>query len=212
MSAALDIERRLRDALAQTHEREPRPLANLDLPLGADKWLTPSFMSKLRPAAVLAPVFRRDDHYSVLLTRRAEHLSSHKGQISFPGGRRDEGDVSAAAAALREAQEEVGLDPSRVEVLGYLDDYPVISLYRVTPVVGLIEGAFEPIANPGEVAEVFELPLEIALDPKAYVRKTLSREGLIVPFHEINWRGYRVWGATAGMLWDLCRRVNALER
>lgn len=212
MSAASHIERRLRDALAQTHDREPRPLANLDLPLGADKWLTPSFMSKLRPAAVLAPVFRRDDHYSVLLTRRAEHLSSHKGQISFPGGRRDEGDVSAAAAALREAQEEVGLDPSRVEVLGYLDDYPVISLYRVTPVVGLIEGAFQPIANPGEVAEVFELPLEIALDPQAYVRKTLSREGLIVPFHEINWRGYRVWGATAGMLWDLCRRVNALER
>lgn len=212
MSAGRLIETRLREALAQTHDRQPRPLADLDLPPGADKWMPPGFAEKLRPAAVLAPVFRRRDQYSVLLTRRAEHLSSHQGQISFPGGRRDEGDASAAANALREAQEEVGLDPQRVEVLGYLDDYPTISLYRITPVVGLIDGTFEPAIDPGEVAEAFEVPLEIALDPGSYERKTISREGVVVPFLELNWGGYRVWGATAGMLWDLCRRVNGLVR
>jgi 8-oxo-dGTP pyrophosphatase MutT (NUDIX family) len=204
------IERRLREALSGTDDRAPRPVMNLDLPLGADRWLA-NFMKGLRPAAVLAPVLRRGDDYSVVLTRRAEHLSSHKGQISFPGGRRDDTDVSAAANALREAQEEVGLDPGRVEVLGYLDDYPVISRYLVTPVVGLVDGDFTPRPDPSEVAEVFELPLEIALDPGAYERKTLTREGLLVPFYEINWRGYRVWGATAGMLWNLCERVNRAD-
>jgi 8-oxo-dGTP pyrophosphatase MutT (NUDIX family) len=204
------IERRLREALSGTDDRAPRPVMNLDLPLGADRWLA-NFMKGLRPAAVLAPVLRRGDDYSVVLTRRAEHLSSHKGQISFPGGRRDDTDVSAAANALREAQEEVGLDPGRVEMLGYLDDYPVISRYLVTPVVGLVDGDFTPRPDPSEVAEVFELPLEIALDPGAYERKTLTREGLLVPFYEINWRGYRVWGATAGMLWNLCERVNRAD-
>lgn len=202
------IEQRLRDALSATHDRAPRPVASLDLPMGADKWLAPTFMKSLRPAAVLAPVVRRGDAYTMMLTRRAEHLSSHKGQISFPGGRRDDTDISAAANALREAQEEVGLDPGRVEVLGYLDDYPTISRYMVTPVVGLIDGDFDWQPDPSEVAEVFEVPLELALDPAAYQRRTLSRDGLVVPYYELNWRHYRVWGATAGMLWDLCAKVN----
>src|SRR3569832_201768 len=123
------IEQRLREALSGTDDRAPRPVAYLDLPMGADKWLAPPFMKSLRAAAVLAPVVRRGETYTLMLTRRAEHLSSHKGQISFPGGRRDDTDVSAAANALREAQEEVGLDPARVEVIGYLDDYPTISRY-----------------------------------------------------------------------------------
>ena len=202
------IEQRLREALSGTDDRPPRPVAELDLPLGADRWLTPAFMRALRPAAVLAAVFRRGDAYSMMLTRRAEHLSSHKGQISFPGGRRDDTDVSAAANALREAQEEVGLDPARVEVLGYLDDYPTISRYMVTPVVGLIDGDFTAQPDPSEVAEVFELPLDVVLDPASYQRKKLSREGLVVPYYELMWRDYRVWGATAGMLWDLCDRVK----
>ena len=206
------IEQRLRRALADTHENEPRPLAELELPFGGDRWLTPTFMSSLRRAAVLAPVVRRQQGYSMLLTRRSEAMNSHKGQISFPGGRRDEIDTSAAANALREAQEEVGLDPSQVDVLGYLNDYPTISRYRVTPVVGLIDGGFTAVAAPAEVAEVFEIPMEIVLDPRAYQRKSLSREGLILPFYELNWGGYRVWGATAGMLRDLCKRVHDNER
>ena len=205
------IEQRLRRALADTHEQEPRPLAELELPFGGDRWLTPTFMNSLRRAAVLAPVVRRQQGYSMLLTRRSEAMNSHKGQISFPGGRRDEIDISAAANALREAQEEVGLDPSQVDVLGYLNDYPTISRYRVTPVVGLIDSDFTPVAAPAEVAEVFEIPMDIVLDPRAYRRKSLSREGLILPFYELNWGGYRVWGATAGMLKDLCKRVHDSE-
>ncbi|MGQ0622083.1 MAG: CoA pyrophosphatase [Panacagrimonas sp.] len=204
------IEQRLRQALAATHDRAPRPMARLELPLAADRWLTRTLINSLRPAAVLAPILRRPQGLSLLLTRRAEHLSSHQGQISFPGGRRDPEDASAAANALREAQEEVGLDPARVEVLGYLDDYPTISRYLVTPVIGLVDGPVEWVADPGEVAEVFEVPLEVLLDPRSYRRKSLSRDGLVVPYYEVHWSGYRIWGATAGMLWDLCGKVNAL--
>lgn len=205
------IEQRLRGALLGTHEDAPRPLAHLDLPLDADRWLTPALMKQLRPAAVLAAVFRRDDRYSVMLTRRAQTLSSHRGQIAFPGGRRDDTDPSAAANALREAQEEVGLDPARVEVIGYLDDYPTISRYLVTPVVGLVDGPFTPAPDPSEVAEVFELPLQVVVDPASYERKSLSRGGLVVPYYELNWGDYRVWGVTAGILFDLCNRVNRHE-
>lgn len=201
----------MRHALADTHERAPRPLANLELPFGGDRWLTPTFMKALRPAAVLAPVVIEGAEASVLLTRRADHLRSHQGQISFPGGGRDLGDASASANALREAQEEVGLDPARVEVIGYLDDYPTISRYLVTPVVGVVQGAVNAVADPSEVAEVFRVPLELVLDPRAYTRKSLSRDGLVFPYYEINWNGYRIWGATAGMLRDLCRKVTPDE-
>ena len=203
------LEQRLREALAQTHDREPRPIASLELPLAADRWFTANIVNQLRPAAVLAPILRREQGLSMLLTRRAEHLSSHQGQISFPGGRRDPEDGSARANALREAQEEVGLDPASVEVLGYLDDYPTISRYLVTPVVGLVQGPVAPLADPGEVAEVFEVPMSVLLDPRAYRRRSLSRDGFVVPYYEVNWAGYRIWGATAGMLWDLCNKVNA---
>lgn len=199
---------RLRLALARTHDREPRPLANLELPLGGEGWLTPAFMQSLRPAAVLAPVVLDGGVASVLLTRRAEHLRSHQGQISFPGGRRDDVDTSAAANALREAQEEVGLDPACVEIIGYLDDYPTVSGYRVTPVVGLVLGPLSTVADPSEVAEIFQVPLEIVLDPRAYLRRSLSRDGFVVPYYELNWGGYRIWGATAGILRDLCLRVT----
>lgn len=201
------IELRLRRALDGTHEREPRSFISLELPLGADKWFTPAFTRTLKPAAVLMPVIRHADRLSMLLTRRAEHLRSHQGQISFPGGRRDPGDPSAAHNALREAQEEVGLDPARVEVLGYLDDYPTITRYRVTPVLGLVRGPVEPVLDPGEVAEVFEVPMDLVLDPSAYQRKSLSRDGLVVPYYELRWQRHRIWGATAGMLWELCSRV-----
>lgn len=186
-------------------------MARLELPLAADRWFTANIVSQLRPAAVLAPIVRRDEGMFLLLTRRADHLSSHQGQISFPGGRRDPEDISAAANALREAREEVGLDPAQVEVLGYLDDYPTISRYLVTPVVGLVHGPVELVSDPGEVAEVFEVPASVLLDPQAYRRKTLSRDGLVVPYYEVNWEGYRIWGATAGMLWDLCQKVNTLD-
>ena len=98
--------------------------------------------------------------------------------------------------------------PESVEIVGYLDDYPTITRYLVTPVVGIVSGS--PLLTPHarEVAEVFEVPLEIVLDPKCYEHKAFSRNGVKVPFHELNYRGYRIWGATAGMLWNLVQKVT----
>ncbi|HEY1076237.1 MAG TPA: CoA pyrophosphatase [Fontimonas sp.] len=203
-----DLEARLRGALAGTSLQTPRPMCALELPFKMEKLLTPKMLQGLRPAAVLAPVIRRRDSLNLLLTVRAEHLRSHKGQISFPGGGRDPGDVDATSTALREAQEEIGLDPMQVEVVGFLDDYPTLTKYMVTPVVGILDGAPALTVDANEVAEAFEVPLGFVLDPASYEKKILSREGLNVPFFELNWGEYRIWGATAGMLWNLCQRVQ----
>jgi 8-oxo-dGTP pyrophosphatase MutT (NUDIX family) len=208
MSAAA-LETRLRGALADTSDAPPRPLSAMELPFKAEKLLTPALMLSLRPAAVLVPVVRRQRGLTVLLTRRADHLRAHKGQISFPGGRRDEGDVSVAATALREAQEEVGLDPRHVEVIGYLDDYPTMTRYLITPVVGIVSGTLELQPHEGEVAEVFEVPLEFVLAPASFERKAFSRNGMNLPFFELNYDRHRIWGATAGMLWNLSQKVSA---
>lgn len=202
------LEARLRRALANTSEDAPRPMTDFDLPLKVQKLLTPAMRRALRPAAVLVPVVRRDDALSVLLTVRSDRLRSHKGQISFPGGHRDETDASLAANALREAHEEVGIEPSSVEILGYLDDYPTLTRYMITPVVGMLHGSPAMNLHEHEVAEVFEAPLSFLTDEHSFERKMLSREGLNVPFFELNWYQYRIWGATAGMLWNLCKKVS----
>jgi len=203
-----DWEARLRRALAGTSETAPRPMSRLELPLNMDKLLlTPALLKSLRPAAVLAPIVRRGKELTLLFTVRADHLRSHKGQISFPGGRRDDTDASVAANALREAEEEIGLPPANVEVVGYLDDYPTITRYLVTPVVGLVSGEPEIRPHEGEVAEVFEAPLDYVLDLRNFERKLLSNEGLNVPFFEVNYGRHRIWGATAGMLWNLASKV-----
>lgn len=208
VSTSTDIERRLRGALAHTGLETPRPISALELPFKLDKLIPPTVLGSLRPAAVLAPVIRRGDDLSMLFTVRAQHLRSHRGQISFPGGGRDESDRDAVDNALREAQEEVGIEPARVEVIGYLDDYPTLTRYLVTPVVGLIEGDPALKVDENEVAEVFEVPLSFLLDPASYERKLLSRDGLNVPFFELNWKQHRIWGATAGMLWNLTQKVT----
>lgn len=201
------LEQHLRNSLSQTSDAAPRPISNIELPLKLDKLLTPALLKSLRPAAVLVPVMRRRSGLTMLLTRRAEHLRSHKGQISFPGGRRDESDVSIAGNALREAREEVGLRPRHVEVIGYLDDYPTVTRYLVTPVVGIVGGSPKLMADASEVAEIFEVPLEFVLDLANYERKFFSRGGFNVPFFELNYEGYRIWGATAGMLWNLAQKA-----
>ena len=199
----VQLEQQLRAALSDTSETAPRPLSSLELPFKMEKLISPKLMASLRPAAVLVPVMKRRSGLSVMLTVRASHMRSHKGQISFPGGRRDAGDASAAANAKREAQEEVGLDPRHVEIIGYLDDYPTLTRYRVTPVVGIVsdEAALSPQEE--EVAEIFEVPLPFLLQRSSFESKILSRGGLNVPFFEVNHERYRIWGATAGMLWNL---------
>jgi 8-oxo-dGTP pyrophosphatase MutT (NUDIX family) len=197
------LERRLRRALAGTTEAPPRPVASIELPMRLDKLIAPLLFRDLKPASVLVPVMRRAGGLRVLLTRRSESLRSHKGQVSFPGGRREESDASAAAAATREAEEETGIPPSAVEVIGYLDDYPTSTRYMVTPVVGLVEDVAEVRPCAREVAEIFEVPLAFLVDPDSFERKVLSRDGLNVPFFELNYGDHRIWGATAGMLWNL---------
>lgn len=199
---------RLREALAHTDERAPRPVCRLELPAAVEALLRPGLLRRLRQAAVLVPVVRRPEGPAIVLTRRASGLRAHGGQVSFPGGRREESDRSLAEAALREAAEEIGLDPESAEVIGYLDDYPTLSRFLVTPVVALVEHAGPWRPDPREVAEVFELPLHKVLRPRRFRRRTISRGALKLPYLEIEHDGHRIWGATAGMLWDLNRKVN----
>jgi 8-oxo-dGTP pyrophosphatase MutT (NUDIX family) len=144
------------------------------------------------------------EELTVLLTQRTEHLSTHSGQVAFPGGRQDPGDKDAAATALREAQEEVGLDAQHVEVLGSLPVYETGSSFLVTPVVALVQPNAPLHANPYEVADMFEVPLRFLLNPAHHQRHRLhwqgrDREWFSMPFSDAGQERY-IWGATAGML------------
>ena len=166
-------------------------------------------LNPLKPpvdAAVLVGVVMRPIP-SVLLTLRTAHLSTHSGQIAFPGGRLDEGDADAVAAALRESQEEVGLDPSHVELLGQLPLYLTGTGYRVTPVVALLDPAMRLNANPHEVAQVFEVPLAHVMNPANHCRHAVEwsgvrREWFSMPYEDALQKRF-IWGVTAGILRNL---------
>jgi 8-oxo-dGTP pyrophosphatase MutT (NUDIX family) len=158
-----------------------------------------------RRASVLVPIVTRPDALTMLFTRRTAHLKTHSGQIAFPGGGAEAGDASAEATALREAHEEIGLDPARVELLGRLSDYHTRTDYRVTPVVGLVAPPFELALDAREVDEAFEVPLSFLLDPANHLRHQREFQGRTVPFYAIPYRDYYIWGATAGMLINLYR-------
>jgi 8-oxo-dGTP pyrophosphatase MutT (NUDIX family) len=168
-----------------------------------------------RAAAVLIPLVVREEKLTVLLTQRADHLSDHAGQISFPGGRREPDDEDATATALREAQEEVSLSPQRVEILGALPDYLTGTGFRVTPVVGLVHPPFSVKANTLEVAEIFEVPLDFLMNPAHHEVRVLRWEGgerrfFAMPYPRSATGGqYFIWGATAGMLRNFYRFLVA---
>ncbi len=171
-------------------------------------------------AAVLMPLVMRDE-LMLLLTLRTSHLSSHSGQVALPGGRRDDTDVDAADTALREAQEEIGLPRHHAEVLGTLPVYVTGTAYIITPVVALITPGFVLQPNPGEVADVFEVPLSFLMNPANHRRHAvefdgITREWLSMPYldqavrHEDGQLKERfIWGATAGMLRNLYRFLSA---
>ncbi|MBC7951146.1 MAG: CoA pyrophosphatase [Rhodospirillaceae bacterium] len=163
-----------------------------------------SSMKVLTPAAVLVPLVERPQGMTVLLTQRTDHLAHHPGQISFPGGRLEDSDGGDfVVAALRETQEEIGLLPERVTVLGRLDEYITGTGFMVIPVVGIITPPFEVTADPFEVAEVFEVPLAFVLDPENHKLNRRVVEGRHRPFWALTYEERVIWGATAGILVNL---------
>lgn len=162
----------------------------------------------LRPAAVLVALVERRDGPQVLLTRRTEALRHHAGQIAFPGGRIEPDDASPVAAALREAQEEVGLSESLSSPLGYLDPFVTITGFHVFPVVASVRGAFVPAPDPSEVAEAFEVPLAFLLDPANVQAHDVDFQGRRRRVLEFRYGGRRIWGATAAMLVNFRQRLE----
>lgn len=172
----------------------------------------PIYLLDPKPASVLVPLVMREQ-LTVLLTRRSAHLPTHAGQIAFPGGKQDPADPSPVHAALREAQEEVGLDVKRVEVLGPLPLYRTGTAFEVTPVVALIPHDVTWQANPHEVAEIFEVPLSFLMNPAHHQRHQLEWQGRQRTWYSmpytVDGREHWIWGATAGMLRNLYRFLSA---
>jgi 8-oxo-dGTP pyrophosphatase MutT (NUDIX family) len=164
--------------------------------------------ARVTEAAVLVPLVDRAGRVQVLFTQRTAHLDDHAGQISFPGGRVEAGDASREETALRETEEEIGLASGSIAVLGRLPDYEIPSGFRITPVVGWIEPPFALSPDPFEVAAVFEAPLEHFLDPAGYQRRQFHFRGRHRHYLAIQFEGRYIWGATAGMLYNLCRMLR----
>jgi 8-oxo-dGTP pyrophosphatase MutT (NUDIX family) len=162
----------------------------------------------IRPAAVLVPVVDRPEP-TVLLTQRATHLPQHPGQISFPGGKIDAIDETPLAAALREAHEEVGLDASVIEPIGYLDLYMTTQGYRIVPSVARIAPDYQLTLNPDEVDEAFEVPLQFLMDLANHQRRSRDWEGITRYYFEIPFEQRKIWGVTAGILRNLSEKIYA---
>ena len=172
--------------LLLTADDQEKQLANAKLPL--------------KPAAVLLLIVNHADGPAVVFTQRTAHLSDHAGQISFPGGRCDTDDCDAVATALREAEEEVGIMPARVQVLGQLPEYKTVTGYAVTPVVGWAEPPLAYIPDPREVDDVFEVPLGFLLDPRNHRLESALFKGRMRNYWAVPYGERFIWGATAGML------------
>ncbi|ODP34072.1 CoA pyrophosphatase [Pandoraea sp. ISTKB] len=167
-----------------------------------------------RAAAVLVPLVMRPQGTTVLLTKRTQHLSTHAGQVSFPGGSREPDDPTPIATALRESHEEIGLDAGAVEVIGSLPDYVTGTGFRVAPVVGLVKPPFDLVADTGEVDEIFEVPLDFLMNPAHHQIRVFNyqvgeRRFYAMPYPKAAGGEYFIWGATAGMLRNFYRLLRA---
>lgn len=203
--SALSIVRRFATAGKAARRGAPGGPGEPACPRG-DHDLNPDLYEPGRPlvsAAVLVPLIERPDTLNVLFTRRTDHLRDHAGQISFPGGRIHAHDPDPESAALREAEEEVGLPPELVESIGRLDTYVTRTGFEITPVVGLVRQNFTCRPDSFEVAEVFEVPLHFFCSPDACQRHSRLYRGRVRYFYAFPYRQYYIWGATAGMLVNL---------
>ncbi len=184
---------------AAVQSAPPRPSSDYDL--NPDVVLPAG--RKLKPAAVLIGVLDE----TVILTKRASHLKHHPGQIAFPGGKVDAGDVDARSAALREAEEEIGLSPSNVEILGEMPCHETVTGYAVLPVLARIEREFTATPEAGEVAEVFRVPLDFLLRPDNFHIEKRRWRGVWRRYYTVPYGPYYIWGATARMLKALADQV-----
>ncbi len=154
----------------------------------------------IRPAAVLMPIVERHDGLTVLFTRRSDHLKAHAGQISFPGGRVEAGDLDPIATALRETDEEIGIKQPFIDVAGTMTDYVTGTGFQITPVIGFVKPGFTLQPDPFEVAEVFEVPFDFLMDPKNHKRERIHWRGAMREYYAMPYHDHYIWGATAGML------------
>lgn len=193
----MTLDLRLRRALdAAPGETLLMPGDSRDLPYG----------DPATAAAVLMAITERPEP-GLILTQRTDTLRRHAGQVAFPGGRVDPEDADVIAAALREAQEEIALPPAHVRVIGTTDRYRTGTGYDITPVIGIVPPDLMLIPSEAEVAAVFEVPLAFVLDPANHVEASAEWQGRIRTFYEIHWGERRIWGATAGMIVNLSRRL-----
>ena len=162
---------------------------------------------RARAAAVLVPLVAHSEEITVLLTQRTDNLSTHAGQIAFPGGRIDPQDAGAGAAAIRETVEEIGLDPQAITPLGYLDAYFSSTGYRIIPLVSLVRPGFALRLNPEEVSEAFEVPLAFLMDPANHQRHHRMWKGRMRSFYAMPFGERYIWGVTAGILRNFYERV-----
>lgn len=183
------------DPAATALQRWPQPVV--------DAWFT----QPLRLAAVLLPLVGEGEEIEILLTRRTETLPEHPGQISLPGGRVEPGDATLADAALRETHEETGIHPQWVDILGYLPPQAIVSGYAITPVVGYVRAGHNLIADPVEVAEIFQVPLAFFMAPGNRRRVHRDRNGQRYQMTEWHFRGHRIWGATALIIENFCEFI-----
>jgi len=197
----MTLAERLRDALAKGGARKTILLEGDP----RDASLTDDVV--LMPAAVLVAVTDRPEP-GVILTQRTAHMRRHPGQIAFPGGRIDPEDESIVAAALREAEEEIGLPRNCVEVIGETDSYRTITGFHVTPVIAVVPPDLELVPHVEEVADLFEVPLAFLMEPGNYIEQAVEWQGRQRRYHEILWGERRIWGATAAMLINLARRLS----
>ena len=172
--------------------------ASSDFDLNPDVVLPPG--RKLRPAGVLVPILCNGPEARLYLTKRSSALKHHPGQIAFPGGKQDEGDADITATALREASEEIGLDPANVEVLGELPSHETVTGFIVTPVVARIVAPFTPRPEAGEVDEVFTVPLSHVMTPENFLIQSRRWRGSRRHYFTVPFGPYYIWGATARIL------------
>ena len=175
---------------------------------------TPPLNKKHKPAGILVPIITRctggEKFYSVLLTQRAKTLRTHAGQIAFPGGSLEAKDSDITQAALRETHEEVGIEPKKVEVAGYLDPYKTGTGFCIFPVVGFITSPLRTTANPAEVDKIFEVPLDFLTCPQNYRRQATMIQQRWRRYYSIVYEHHKIWGATAGILYNLTKKLQTL--